>query len=144
MEPQKAPSLLNAGPPARAVIQAVVFDLGRVMIDFDHMVAVERIRKFTDKADQEIFDLIFNSELTRLFEEGRLNPRDFFCRLKTMLGLRLEYAEFVPIWNEIFFLTDENRRIYRLAQRLKERFTIALLSNVNRLHFEYILSLIHI
>lgn len=44
----------------------------------------------------------------------------------------------MPIWNEIFFLSEKNTAIYNLACALKSHYRIALLSNINILHFEYI------
>lgn len=118
--------------------KAVIFDLGNVLVDFNHMVAAERISKFSDKTGQEIFDLFFDSELTALFEEGKILPPDFFLGVKEKLNLKLEYPDFVPIWNEIFFLSERNWGVYNLARSLRKRYKVALLSNINILHFEYL------
>ena len=119
-------------------IKAIIFDLGRVLIDFDHTIAAKRISEFCDKSPSEIFNLFFDSGLTASFEEGKILPEDFFLKVKEMLNLKLDYKGFLPIWNEIFFLTDENRAVYSLAKALKKRYKIALLSNVNVLHFDYL------
>jgi len=119
-------------------IKAIIFDLGNVLIDFDHMIAAQRLSKFTDKTGKEIFDLFFDSELTGLFEEGKISPLDFFLKVKETLNLKMGFAEFVPIWNEIFFCTRKNLDVYSLARNLKKTYKLALLSNINTLHFEYI------
>ncbi|MFA5357188.1 MAG: HAD family phosphatase [Candidatus Omnitrophota bacterium] len=119
-------------------IKAVIFDLGNVLVDFDHMIAARRISEFTDKAPRDIFDLFFDSELTALFEEGKISVPDFFSGVKSMLNSRLDYERFLPIWNEIFFLSENNRAVYELAKILKGRYKTALLSNVNTLHFDYL------
>lgn len=119
-------------------IKAIIFDLGNVLIDFDHMIAARRIAPFTDKSPQEIFNLFFNSPVTALFEAGKISPADFFLKIKEMLGLRLDYAGFLPIWNEIFFLSDKNKAVYELAGALRTRYKTALVSNVNILHMEYL------
>jgi len=112
--------------------------LGNVIIDFNHRIAAERISKFTNKTGQEIYDLFFDSKLTSLFEEGKISPQQFFLKVKEILNLKLNFDEFVPIWNEIFFLSEKNTAIYNLACALKSHYRIALLSNINILHFEYI------
>jgi FMN phosphatase YigB (HAD superfamily) len=119
-------------------IKAIIFDLGNVVIDFNHMIAAERISKFTDKSGREIYDLFFDSELTGNFEEGKIPPAEFFLKIKKKLGLQIGYAEFVPIWNEIFFLSERNKKVYAIAKSLKKDYKLALLSNINVLHFEYI------
>jgi putative hydrolase of the HAD superfamily len=55
-----------------------------------------------------------------------------------MLDLKLEYESFVPIWNDIFFLTAKNRAVYSLANHLRAKYQIVLLSNINVLHYEYL------
>lgn len=119
-------------------ITALIFDLGNVLINFDHTIAANKISRFCDKSPQDIFNLFFDSSLTALFEEGKIRPQEFFLRVKEALNLKLEYAEFLPIWNEIFFLTSQNRAVYNLAKALKDRYKIALLSNINILHFDYL------
>ena len=119
-------------------IKAIIFDLGNVLIDFDHTIAAKRISGFTDKIPQEIFNLFFDSNLTSLFEEGRILPLEFFSKVKEMLNLKLDYAEFLPIWNEIFFLTKKNQAVYYLAKTLKNNYRMALLSNINILHLDYL------
>lgn len=121
-----------------AGVKAIIFDLGNVLIDFDHTIAAKKISRFTDKTWQEIFNLFFDSALTGLFEEGKISPENFFREVKKMLDLKLDYAEFVPIWNDIFFLTEKNRIIYNLVKGLKRKYKIALLSNINILHFGYL------
>ncbi len=120
------------------MVKAIIFDLGNVLIDFDHTIAAKRISAFCDKSAEEIFALFFDSELTGLFEEGKISPQDFFLKIKETLNLKLEYDTFVSIWSEIFFLTKQNRCVYNLTQCLKEHYQVALLSNINSLHFGYL------
>jgi FMN phosphatase YigB (HAD superfamily) len=112
--------------------------LGNVLVDFDHRIAANRISKFSNKNPQEIFNIFFDSELTGLFEEGKIQPKEFFLKVKEILNLKLGYNEFLPIWNEIFFLSEKNLAVYNLAKILKSHYKLALLSNINVLHFEYL------
>lgn len=119
-------------------IKAIIFDLGNVLVDFNHRIAAKRASSFTDKSPDEIFNLFFDSDLTCLFEEGKISPKEFFLKTKEILNLKLDYDKFLPIWNEIFFLTEENLKVYNLANQLKDYYKIALLSNINVLHFDYL------
>lgn len=123
---------------SRPHIKAVIFDLGNVLIDFDHFIAARRIRAFTDKTPKEIYCLFFDSGLTGLFEEGRITPVKFFSEVEKTLDLKIDFATFLPIWNEIFFLTEQNRRVYELAKGLRNSYRLGLLSNINILHYEYL------
>ncbi|MDD2927904.1 MAG: HAD family phosphatase [Candidatus Omnitrophica bacterium] len=119
-------------------IKVVLFDLGNVLIDFDYNISAERIARFCDGSPKEIAGFFLNSEITALFEEGKISPVDFFTKVKTRLDLRLSYAAFVPIWDEIFFLSAKNRSVYNLINNLKLRYRVALISNIDVLHYEYL------
>ncbi|MDP1854295.1 MAG: HAD family phosphatase [Candidatus Omnitrophota bacterium] len=122
-----------------ANIKAILFDLGNVTVNFDHYLAVERIKNFTDKNTGEIYQLFFDSNLTGLFEEGKLTPVEFYRKVKELLSMEIGYEEFVAIWNEIFFLTDDNLKVHNLIKKLKEKFTVVLISNINKLHYDYLI-----
>lgn len=119
-------------------IEAIIFDLGNVLVDFDHGKAAERIARYCDMHPRQIYDLFFDSEITGLFEEGKVSSGEFFSRIKQMLALDLDYGGFLPIWNEIFFISDKNRQVFNLACALKKRYKMAVLSNINALHMDYL------
>lgn len=119
-------------------IKVVVFDLGRVLVDFDHRIAAQKISEFSSRDPQQIYDLFFDSPITRNFEEGKISPEEFFREISRELGLNLDFDKFRSIWNQIFFLSEENRSVYALGKELKRKHRLALLSNVNILHFNYL------
>lgn len=119
-------------------IKAVVFDLGRVLVDFDHRLAAEKIAKLTRKTPQQIFDLFFDSSLIQSFEQGKISPEVFFASVSQMLGLNIEFEQFLLIWNQIFSFSDDNKAVYALGRRLKNNYRLALLSNINVLHFDHL------
>jgi len=118
--------------------KAVIFDLGNVLVDFDHRIASRKVAKLSDRSEEEIYNLIFDSPSTELFEEGKISSEVFFKEVKKALNLRLNYEEFVPIWNEIFFFSEKNLEVCNIARLLKQSYRVALLSNINILHFEYV------
>lgn len=120
------------------MVEAVIFDLGNVLIDFDHLIAAKKISKLTNMTAQEIYELFFDSELTSLFEEGRISPSEFFVKVKEKLDLELDYERFASIWNEIFFFSEKNSSVYSIAKSLKKIYKLALITNINILHFDYL------
>lgn len=118
--------------------RAIIFDLGNVLVDFDHSIAAKKIARFCDKSVKEIYDFFFDSELTGLFEEGKISSLDFFSQVREKLSLKLGYEQFLPIWNEIFSQSQKNRAVNALAASLSQRYKVALLSNINILHFDYL------
>ena len=120
------------------MVKAIIFDLGNVLINFDHRIAVRKISPLCVKTKEEIFNFFFDSPLTGLFEEGMIEPGEFFSGVKKALKLNIDYEAFLPVWNGIFFLTASNRSVYRLAKALRKNYRLALLSNINTLHFDYL------
>jgi len=119
-------------------IKVILFDLGNVLVDFDYSLSAKRILNFCDKKPKELYDFFFTSELTLLFEEGKISPQEFFNKVKEVLNLKISYEAFIPIWNEIFFLSAKNRAVYSLANKLRLRYQVNMLSNINILHYEYL------
>lgn len=119
-------------------IKVILFDLGNVLIDVDYGAAVKRIMHFCRKQDQDLVGTLMRSEITGFFEEGRFSAQEFFLKLKELIGLEISYERFVPIWNEIFFLSAKNRFVYSIANSLRQNYKIAILSNINILHYDYI------
>jgi len=119
-------------------IKVFLFDLGNVLVDFDHKMALGRISAFCDKSPAALETFFFQSPETRAFEKGQISPEEFFRLLKEALGLRLGYDSFVSIWNEVFSLNTQNRAVYHILNKLRQKYRTALLSNTNILHYEYL------
>ncbi len=119
-------------------IKVLLFDLGNVLVDFDPDPAMKRIAGFCSKSPGEILNLLSSSGAVNSFEKGELSAPDFYKRVKEILGLNLGYDSFVSIWNEVFFFSSKNRSVYHIANKLKQNYRIALLSNTNILHYRYI------
>lgn len=113
----------------------IVFDLGNTLIRFDHNISARKIANLCRLNSKEIYDIFFDSPITRAFEKGEISPREFYNRAVTLLGIKLPYRDFVAIWNDIFW---EDKEMCDLARQLKKIYKLFLLSNVNRLHFEHI------
>ncbi|MDP2830925.1 MAG: HAD family phosphatase, partial [Candidatus Omnitrophota bacterium] len=119
-------------------IKVLLFDLGRVLVDFDHSRSAQRIAAFCSKTPRQIYDLFFESGATEAFEAGKITPEDFYLQVKQMLDLELSYDSFEPIWNDIFFLSAKNRSVFGLVNALRTNYKTALLSNINVLHYKYL------
>jgi HAD superfamily hydrolase (TIGR01509 family) len=116
--------------------RVILCDLGNVLIHFDHRIAVRRILPYTDEPFNKIYRIIFDSPATKTYEEGKISSPEFFRRLKKELSLRrLTYKKFTAIWNEIFW---ENKPMITLLGALKKDYRLHLVSNINKLHYDYI------
>ncbi|MBU2540362.1 MAG: HAD-IA family hydrolase [Candidatus Omnitrophica bacterium] len=116
----------------------IIVDLGNVLINFNHWIAANKLLKYSSKSLDAIHTLFFDSPTLKDFEEGKMTPEDFFLAVKEDLGLDIDYERFLPIWNDIFYLTPDNLAVHKLLSTLKTQYKIVLLSNINQLHFEYL------
>ncbi len=114
----------------------IIFDLGRVLIDFDFNYVIRRLKKHTPLSEKQIHNYFIRTPLWDAFERGKVSAADFFRRLEKDLKLKgLTFEEFAPLWNSIF---TEKHDTVAIVRQLRRRYRIAILSNVNILHWEFV------
>jgi putative hydrolase of the HAD superfamily len=125
------------------MIEVIFFDLGNVILPFNHYQIAEKLFPFVQKKDfrdpKKIFSYIFDLKNGAInpFDAGKLTPEEFFQSLKKSLQISISFEAFVPIWNEIFV---EDREVSEIIRSLKGKWRLGLLSNTDSLHFNYIVS----
>ena len=116
------------------LVKTIIFDLGKVIVDFDHFSICRNLAKYSPISPEEVYDKIFTSGLEEQFDKGRILPEFFFKTISNELNIGIETNQFREIWNNIFSL---NKGIEQLVLRLKGRFELLCLSNTNPWQFEY-------
>jgi len=114
------------------MISTIAFDLGRVIFDFDYWVALDALKDRVEVSLGKLHNDIFFSSLCLDFEKGIEEPEEFFDKFKSHSRLNMEFKDFVPVWNSIFSLKPET---VEFIKQLKPRYKIALISNINKLHY---------
>lgn len=122
--------------PKKTRIKAVLFDLGKVILDFDFTPAFKRFSRETGLDERDIRDFFAHSGLEVLYDGGKISSAEFHRLVKQALRHELAPAGFRRIWNDIF---TPNHDIIRLIGRLKGlRYRLVLVSNTNAMHYEHI------
>jgi FMN phosphatase YigB (HAD superfamily) len=113
--------------------KAIIFDLGKVLIDFDFNRAYRALESLYPYPAASIPQRLAGTNLIERFETGLVEPRDFVEQLCGILDLHLDYDHFCRIFNSIFTgtLVPES-----MLEGLAARYRLLLLSNTNALHFE--------
>ncbi len=128
---------------SQSFIEVILFDLGNVILPFNHYQIAEKLSRFSQRKEfqdpQKIFSYLFDFEKGAIngYEVAKVSSIQFFKSLKEYLGLTLSFKEFIPIWNDIFWEDSEVSEIIHSLRGIKK---LGLISNTNPLHFDYILS----
>jgi putative hydrolase of the HAD superfamily len=121
--------------------KAVIFDLGRVLVNFDFQRGYRALEGLCRYGAAEIPGRLSSGDLVQRFETGRIEPREFVAELSAILELSVEYDRFCEIWSSIFTgpLVPES-----LLEGLAKNYRLVLLSNTNVIHFDMIRANYHI
>jgi putative hydrolase of the HAD superfamily len=115
--------------------KAIIFDLGRVLVDFDFERWRRALEAYCPYPAAEIHRRIAATDLVERFETGLIEPPDFVAQFSRILDLDIGYADFCKLWSGIFTdpLIPE-----AMLEGLAARYRLLLLSNTNAIHFETI------
>jgi putative hydrolase of the HAD superfamily len=114
---------------------ALLFDLGRVVLDIDFSRAVACWAGHAGCTADDIVRRFVRTEAYWNHETGRISDAAYFESLRTSLGIALSDAQFLEGWNAIF--VGEMPGIAPLLARAAKRLPIYVLSNTNNAHVEY-------
>ena len=116
--------------------KAVVFDLGKVLVDFDYAIAARRILPRSTCSPDSLHRLTAESSLFRDYETGLLTTEQFFAAVKTATGFQGDLAEFGACFGDIF---TEIPAMIRLHDETAARgFPTYIFSNTNELAAQHI------
>ena len=116
--------------------RAVLLDLGKVLVRFDHGLTLARLEAATGVAAKALRPHVFGP-LERAFDLGRVEAPEFFRSVEAAAGLpRVPDDVWVPAWRDIF---TPDQEALALVARLAPSVTPVLVSNTNALHWEGVL-----
>jgi HAD superfamily hydrolase (TIGR01509 family) len=118
------------------VPSVVVFDLGKVLVDFDYSIAARRIAARGRMTILEIAQYINQSSLFIQYELGAVTTQQFYDEVCRVTGFRASLAEFSECFADIFVPIEP---MVQLQATLRQRGLPAyIFSNTNELAVEHI------
>ncbi|MEW6616142.1 MAG: HAD family phosphatase [Thermodesulfobacteriota bacterium] len=118
------------------MIKTVIFDLGNVVLSFDHMLICEGIARYSKYSSNDVYQLGFNSEIFELYDKGKVKSGDLFQWVLRRFDINISYDMFKSVWSDIFSLNDSVATV--LSALKNNGYYLILVSNTNELHFDFI------
>ena len=118
------------------MVKAVVFDLGKVLVDFDYLIAARRFAARARMSALELMSFMVTSPLFVRLEKGLLTTEQFYHEVCAATGFSGSIAEFTNFFADIFFPIEP---MVELHAALRQRGTPTyVFSNTNDLAISHI------
>ena len=114
-------------------IDAVIFDIGNVLLTFDYTVAKQEILKQTGQAAPPSQESLHPLRIDH--ETGRIKRADFVKAVQDAFAHDGPEEHFLDIWSRIF---EKNIPMIEWAKSLHQTTPLYLLSNIGSIHHEHI------
>jgi putative hydrolase of the HAD superfamily len=115
-----------------ASADALLFDLGRVVLDIDFSRALTCWAGHAGCEPAHLVGRFTQNEAYKRHERGAISDAEFFTALRDSLGIDVSDAQFLEGWNAIF--AGEMPEIAGLLARAARRLPLYAFSNTNRAH----------
>jgi glucose-1-phosphatase len=125
--------MISSLPPNSA--DALLFDLGRVVLDIDFDKALACWAGHAGCAPADLAARFVREESYRDHEVGKIEDAVYFQSLRDAMGIGISDAQFLEGWNAIF--AGEMPDIAPLLKRAAARLPLYAFSNTNRPHVEH-------
>lgn len=114
----------------------VVFDLGKVLLDFDYSIAAPCIATKASASAGEVKDFLDQSPLLHRYETGQMTRQEFYETICQGTGYRGSLAEFSQFFADIFTVMPEMIALH--AEVRRKGIPTYIFSNTNDLAVEHI------
>jgi FMN phosphatase YigB (HAD superfamily) len=113
------------------------FDLGNVLLFFDHGLAMRSMAKIAGVAPERMRAVVMDSPLQIQYETGLITGEEFIERIAGSLGISLDTREMLQAAADMFI---PNHQIVPVLEHVtRAGIPIGLLSNTCQAHWEWIL-----
>ena len=112
-----------------------IFDLGKVLVDFDYTVAAKKVAARSAKSPQDLHAFLGSSPMLVEYESGRLTRQQFYQAVRDAIGFHGDIAEFGSYFADIFTAMPETIALH--AEVRRRGFRTFIFSNTNDLAIEH-------
>lgn len=113
----------------------LVFDLGRVFVDFDYRDSIKRLAIRCGLFEEYIYKELIGSGLFTGYECGLLTTEEFFKTAKTIINFNGSFEEFASCFTDVFRPIQPMIELHRKCKN--SGYKTYLLSNTNEITINY-------
>jgi glucose-1-phosphatase len=118
------------------LIKAVVFDLGKVLVDFDYSIAARNIAARSKMGAREIMEYFSLDPLLYRYETGLMTTLQFYDQVRAVTGFNGTMEEFAGFFGDIF--TPISPMVALHAGLREQGLPTFIFSNTNELAVDHI------
>jgi FMN phosphatase YigB (HAD superfamily) len=115
---------------------AIIFDLGKVLVDFDYTIAAQKIAARSTNAPVDLHGFLGSSPLLVQYECGQLTRQRFYDAVCDVIGFQGDLAEFGSYFADIFTAMPGTIALH--AELRQRGFRTFIFSNTNDLAIEHV------
>lgn len=115
---------------------AIVFDLGKVLVDFDYGIAARKVAARSSKPIAHLASFLSSSSFIVQYELGRISRLEFYEQIRDAVGFQGTLDEFGSYFADIF--TEISPMVALHAELRQRGFSTYIFSNTNDLAIEHI------
>ena len=119
-------------------IEAILFDLGKVIIDFNFETGVQALHAACSISRNRLDEVLWDENWIRRYERGEISTREFHTYLCDTADLKMDLIGFCRTWSSVFLpdlIVSEE-----LLAALKRNYPLICVSNTNEAHVDYVRS----
>lgn len=117
------------------MIKNIIFDLGNVILSIDTKLSEIEFARFGLTDFKSLYTLASQEEIFDRLEIGKISPDKFYEEFRQITGANLSDKIIKDCWNAL--ILNYRWETIELLKKLKLKYRTFLLSNTNKIHYEY-------
>lgn len=112
----------------------LIFDLGNVIVDIDYRKSLDLIKKELPENHQDKTEQFYLTDFHKKYEKGEINSVTFRNEVRDFFQQDWNDEKIDELWNSLLKQIPSER--IDLISKLKDKYTLGILSNTNEIHIE--------
>ncbi|MFM2093014.1 MAG: Alpha-D-glucose-phosphate phosphatase YihX [Planctomycetota bacterium] len=116
--------------------QFLYFDLGNVLLDFDHLLGCGRVAEHAGVTPERVKEVVFDSGLEWRYERGEISSGEFYDAVKSRIPTVPDLPFVLDALSDIFQVKPKIETVLKSLARRGHR--MGILSNTCEAHWQFV------